>query len=648
MSKHIYYKKKQSNIFRYIVITFTIIILLFFLSGRESLIKKTTSIKETMKAMTEKNKLKNLPVWDLTTLYSSIKAPEIQTDLEILNRLAKNFEREYKINEKLYKINGTNLFRAIKTYETINEGMTKLEAFAYLNYAQDLSNEENSIFYQKISEELTKISNHLVFFSLDLNKLSKTSLDIKYAESPALNKYRQFIEDIRTTKKYQLDEKTERLFLDKSITSKDALRKLFDQTTNTMVFVYNGQNKNVSEMLKLLSDKNPEVRKKAGKVFGEKLGENIKLFAFITNTLAKDKAISDEWRGFKEPISSRNLSNLIDDDVVEALIKTVEANYPNLSHRYYRLKAKMMRKDKLNYTDRNAPLPFDDNKIYSWNETKQIVLNAYRNFSPTMAEIGQKFFDNSWIDVPTRPGKRSGAFAAPTVSSAHPFILLNYQGEFRDIMTLAHELGHGIHQYLSSKEQPFLMSFSPLTLAETASVFGEQLTFQQLLNSETDLEKRKVILANKIEDMLNTVVRQIAFLNFEKRIHNERKYGEIPVERINEIWLETQKASLGDIFNYEDEYKYYWAYIPHFIHSPFYVYAYAFGDCLVNSLYAEYQKHPKGFEEKYIKLLKAGSSKRYDELLKPFGLNPKDASFWQNGLDMIIQLIDELEKMVNK
>jgi len=331
---------------------------------------------------------------------------------------------------------------------------------------------------------------------------------------------------------------------------------------------------------------------------------------------------------------------------VEALTETVKANYSTTAHRYYKLKAKMMGKDKLHYTDRNAPLPFDENETRSWEDAKTIVMKAYNDFSPELGEVGQKFFENPWIDVPTRKGKRGGAFAHPAVPSVHPYLLLNFQGKTRDIMTLAHELGHGVHQYLAGQEQGYLMSDTPLTLAETASVFGEQLTFRALLKAETNKEKRKAILANKIEDMINTVVRQTAFLEFEKRVHAERKNGEIPTDRINEIWMEVQKESLGDIINYDEEYKYYWAYIPHFVHSPFYVYSYAFGDCLVNSLYAEYQKNPEGFDKKYIELLKAGGSKRYDELLKPFGLDPKDPTFWQGGINILIELIDELEKML--
>ena len=371
--------------------------------------------------------------------------------------------------------------------------------------------------------------------------------------------------------------------------------------------------------------------------------ENSKILAYITNILAKDKDISDKWRGFAKPISSRNLSNYIEDEVVDSLIQTVKKNYPAISHRYYRIKAKTLGKKKLHYSDRNAPVSLAENKLIAWDEAKEIVASAYNSFSPKLAKLGQKFFDNDWIDVGVKDGKDSGAFAHPTVPSVHPYLMLNYQGKVRDVMTLAHELGHGVHQVLSGS-QGVLMAGTPLTLAETASVFGEQLTFQEILRREKNPINKKLIIASKVEDMINTVVRQIAFLDFEKKVHDERKKGEISIEKLNQFWMEVQKESLGDVFNFDDEYKYYWSYIPHFIHSPFYVYSYAFGDCLVNSLYGVYKSGLKGFEDKYFKMLEAGGTLHHKDLLAPFGLDSSKADFWQKGLDVIISYIDELEK----
>jgi oligoendopeptidase F len=374
------------------------------------------------------------------------------------------------------------------------------------------------------------------------------------------------------------------------------------------------------------------------------MGANLRTFALITNTLAKDKEIEDRWRGFARPISARNLSNYVEDEVVDALIGAVRASYPTLSHRYYRLKARWYGVDKLDYWDRNAPLPKADEKTIPWTEATNTVLAAYGAFSPALAEVGSQFFKHAWIDAPTRPGKNPGAFAHPTVPSAHPYLLLNYQGRTRDVMTLAHELGHGVHQILAAG-QGHLMADTPLTLAETASVFGEMLTFRAVLGRETDPARRKVMLAGKVEDMLNTVIRQIAFCDFERRVHDARRQGEVTAEKLSDIWMDVQSESLGDGIRLTESYRPYWAYIPHFIHSPFYVYAYAFGDCLVNSLYAVYQSAAEGFAEKYLSMLKAGGTLRHQELLAPFGLDAADPTFWDKGLSVIRGFIDELEAM---
>ena len=584
----------------------------------------------------------NLPTWDLSDLYSSLDDARINIDIEELKSMIYNF-RKYK--GRIASLNGKELYKALIEYENIEELMSKLASYSYLKYSENLASEENIKFYQRIKEELTVFYANILFFTLELNKIPDDRLEELFAESRSLTVYKQVIDDIRVEKPHQLNERLEKLFLDKSITSSDAWVRLYDEIMDNMEFEYKGEKYNKTEILTLMNSNNDKVREETSKIFGETLGKSAKIFALITNTLAKDKEISDKWRNFKTPISSRNLSNLIEDDVVETLRETVKNNYKNTAHRYYKWKAKELGKEKLDYYDRNSPLPYSDDKTYTYEEAKELVLSAYSDFSPTMAEIGKKFFDNNWIDVPTRQGKMSGGYMMPTTPKVHPYILLNFQGKSDDVSTLAHELGHAVHQVLADKNG-YLMSRTPLTLAETASVCGEQLAFRKILNQEQDLQKKKAILAGKIEDMLNTVVRQIAFLEFETKVHNERKNGELPLERINEIWLETQKESLGeDVFNFNEEYKYYWMYIPHFIHSPFYVYSYAFGDCLVNSLYNIYLEKPEGFEEKYLNLLKAGSTKRYDQLLKPFDLNPKTQEFWQNGINVITNFIDELEKM---
>lgn len=585
--------------------------------------------------------MKNLPVWDLSDLYPAIDSKEVKNDLEKSQKNALDFSKNYK--GKVTKISAKDLALAIKKYEDINEILGKLSSFAYLNYASDLSNPKNTAFYQDISEKISDISNNLIFFDLEINKISDKSLKELISNSKELAKYQPYLRDVRSFKKYQLDEKLEQIFLDKSTTSSHAWSRLFDEITNNLKFPYQKKELNSSEIFDLLSNKDEKIRKEAGKIIGQVLGQNIKILAFITNILAKDKEISDKWRGFKNPISSRNVSNFIEDEIVENLCQKVRENYPNISHRYYKIKSQLLGKKKLHFTDRNAPLPNSSEEKISWDEAKEIVLTAYGNFSPKLADLGKKFFDNNWIDVGVRDGKDSGAFAHPTVPSAHPYLLLNFQGKVRDVMTLAHELGHGVHQYLSAK-QGYLMASTPLTLAETASVFGEQLAFQEILRRQKNEENKKLIIAAKVEDMINTVVRQIAFLSFEKKVHDNRKNGEIAIEDLNKFWLEVQKESLGDIFEFDENYQYYWSYIPHFIHSPFYVYSYAFGDCLVNSLYGAYKEGLKDFEGKYFAMLEAGGTLHHKELLKPFGLDASKPDFWQKGLNVISSYIDLLEK----
>ena len=400
-----------------------------------------------------------------------------------------------------------------------------------------------------------------------------------------------------------------------------------------------------AEILNYLSDNKSNVRRSAAKSLGKILGQNIKIFSTITNTLAKDKSINDDWRKLPNPVSARNLSNVVEDEVVEALAKTVKSSYKKLSHRYYALKANWFGKKYLKYWDRNAPLPFQSKKTYNWENAREIVTDAYCNFNPSIGNIVQKFFKESWIHAPVQKGKSPGAFSASTVSSVHPYILVNFQGKSRDVATLAHELGHGVHQFLAGKKLRHFNSSTPLTVAETASVFGEMLTFKSILNNEKNLKEKKALLANKVEDMLNTVVRQIAFFEFEKKIHSQRKISELSVDQICNIWMDIQRESLGPSIDFDDEYKYYWTYIPHFIHSPFYVYAYAFGDCLVNSLYGVYEEGLKDFDKKYITLLESGGSQRYRELLKPFNLDPSKSDFWKKGLSVIENLIDDLEKL---
>jgi oligoendopeptidase F len=588
-----------------------------------------------------KNTLGKLPVWNLKDLYESPKAKNLNNDLNQLRRITKKFEKKYTY--KITKLSPSQLLKAIIELENIDIKIDKIMSYAHLLVAEDGNNEKNKIFYQQMQEQITNIASSIVFFSLELNEVSNAKLNKIYADKK-LEPYKNWIKNIRKFKPYQLDVKTEKLLQEKSITSRSAWVRLFDDTIASLKFPFKGKNLSSAEIFNFLSDEKESNRKKSAEVVSGVLKDNISLFTSITNNLAKDKSINDKWRGLPSPVSSRNLSNVVEDEVVEALTETIKENYPKIAHRYYKIKAKWFKKKSLMYWDRNAPLPFQSQSIYSWKDARQIVSDAYSNFDQRAGNIVNKFFDNSWIHAPVIAGKSPGAFAASTVPSVHPFILVNYQGKARDIATLAHELGHGIHQYLAGKKQTYFNSSTPLTLAETASVFGEMLTFKSLLSITKKENERKGLLANKVEDMLNTVVRQIAFFEFEKRIHDQRKIKELSVNEICKIWIDVQKQSLGPSIKFNDDYKYFWSYIPHFIHSPFYVYAYAFGDCLVNSLFNVYESKLPKFEDKYITLLESGGSNTYDKLLKPFGLNPKKKDFWQKGVNVIESLIDQLEE----
>ncbi len=584
--------------------------------------------------------LSNLPNWDLTDFYQNTKDPKIQQDLDDLKEKVSKFVEVYAGN----LTSGQVILSAIKDYEAIEDLMAKLMSYAFLNSTTQLKETEPQQFLQHIQEQVTNLATPLVFFNLELSKLDEAVLTQGYTDVPALKRYESWLNNVRLYKDHQLSEDQERLLMEKALTGRSAWNRLYDETLAGIQFEWRGDKIGISEIVDKLSDKDANVRAEAAKSMSAGLKAHLNIFTMVTNVLAKDKEIDDRWRKYSHAVASRNLANQVEDEVVEALVAAVRGSYKDLTHRYYALKAKWLGVDKIEYWDRNAPLPSADDRTIAWDEAKKTVYEAYHRFSPELAEVGQRFFDNPWIDVPAKPGKRSGAFAHPTAPSVHPYLMLNYQGKLRDVMTLAHELGHGVHQVLASDQGP-LLADTPLTVAETASVFGEMLTFRSLLEGCATKDQRRNLMAAKVEDMLNTVVRQIAFFEFEKRVHNMRRQKELTSDDLGDIWMETQRDALGDAVNLDDSIRPYWAYISHFIHAPFYVYAYAFGDCLVNSLYAVYQQgHPK-FAEKYLDLLRAGGSKRYPELLAPFGLDAKDPAFWSQGLSMISGMIDELEQL---
>jgi len=583
-----------------------------------------------------------LPGWDLSDLYGGPDDARLQADLDAARAAATAFRDRHL--DRVATLSGPELGAAIAEFEGLSETLYRAMSFAQLLHAADQTDAEIGRFHQGVQEAITDISSGLLFFTLEINRIEDDDL-AERLQAPEAAVYGPWIRDVRAFREHELPEAMERLLHEKDLAGRAAWVRLFDETLAHMRFDVDGTSLTITEALDRLSDADRARRKTAAKAIGAGLGAHTRLFAHITNTLAKDKQIDDQWRHYAHPVASRNLANHVEDDVVEALVGAVRDSYADTAHRYYAMKARWFGLDKLAYWDRNAPLPDAEDRRFSWDQARETVLGAYHAFSPRMAEVGRRFFDNPWIDVPPRPGKASGAFAHPTVPSAHPYLLLNYMGRTRDVMTLAHELGHGVHQVLAAPKG-VLLSDTPLTLAETASVFGEMLTFRAMLDAETDPRRRRTLLVGKVEDMLNTVVRQIAFHEFEHRVHLERRDGQLAEQRLNEIWMDVQRESLGPAFSFDPEYAAYWTYIPHFIHTPFYVYAYAFGDCLVNSLYAVYQSGTvPAFQDKYLDMLAAGGTLRHRDLLAPFGLDASDPAFWRRGLDVLKGFIDELEEV---
>ncbi|MCT4559606.1 MAG: M3 family oligoendopeptidase [Pelagimonas sp.] len=585
--------------------------------------------------------LGRLPEWDLTDLYESTDAPELKRDLDWLETACKSFAEDYQ--GKLDTLDAADLLTCVQRNEKIESIAGRIMSYAGLRYYQLTTDAERAKFMSDCQEAITNFSTPLVFFTLELNRLEDDHLDGLLGQNADLARYKPVFDRIRAMKPYQLSDEMEKFLHDLGVVG-DAWERLFDETIAGLTFDIAGETLNIEATLNFLTDQDREKRETAARELARVFADNIKTFARVHNTQAKEKEIMDRWRGMPTPQTGRHLSNHVEPEVVEALRNAVVKAYPRLSHRYYDLKRKWLGLDRMQVWDRNAPLPMEQDRTVTWNEARQTVMDAYTAFDPRMGDLAEPFFTKGWIDAEVKPGKAPGAFAHPTVTDVHPYVMLNYLGKPRDVMTLAHELGHGVHQVLAAGQGEMLSS-TPLTLAETASVFGEMLTFQKMLDgAKTDAE-RKVLLAGKVEDMINTVVRQIAFYDFECKLHDARRGGELTPDDINALWMSVQAESLGEAFDFMEGYETFWAYIPHFVHSPFYVYAYAFGDGLVNALYAAYQEQPEGFQDKYFDMLKAGGSKHHKELLAPFGLDATDPTFWDKGLSMIEGFIDQLEAM---
>ncbi len=587
-----------------------------------------------------------MPEWDLTDLYEGPDSQQLKADLKQSQEDAVAFQADFqgKIAEIASKDNGgADLAKAVQRYEALNDKLGRIASYGQLLYSSDNENPVHAKLHGDLMEQITSISSNLLFFGLEFNRLDDALIKT-LLEDEDLAHYKPWIDDLLYERPYQLSDDLEKLFHDKSVVGRGAWSRLFNETMTSLRFEVGDEVLALEPTLNLLQSPDGTKRRLAAEAVEVVLDKEKRLFTQITNTLAKDKEIADRWRKFEDVADSRHLSNRVEREVVDALVSAVRSKYDRISHRYYSLKAKWLGVDVMDYWDRNAPLPNDSQRSIPWAEAQETVLSAYHGFAPEMKDIAEEFFDKNWIDAPLRPGKAQGAFSHPTVPSAHPFVLINYQGKPRDVQTLAHELGHGVHQVLAGK-QGALMAPTPLTLAETASVFGEMLTFQaQLKKAQNDIERHS-LLAAKVEDMINTVVRQIAFYCFERKVHEARRNGELTSEQLNEFWIEVQGESLGPAIRLSEGYGTYWSYVPHFIHAPFYVYAYAFGDCLVNSLYAVYADAAEGFQDKYFEMLSAGGTKHHKELLAPFGLDASDPSFWDRGLSVIETMIDELEKL---
>lgn len=583
-----------------------------------------------------------LPEWDLSDLYAAPDAPELTSDLTTLAAACDGFARDYE--GRLDALTPAEMLECIRRYEQIDTLAGRIMSYAGLRYYQNTTDAGRAKLLGDLQDRITQDTTKLVFFSLEFNRIADERYEAVFAAEDGPHRYKPVFDRMRAMRPYQLSDELERFLHDNSVVGAAAWNRLFDETTAALTFDVDGETLGIEATLNLMTDHDRAKREAAAHALAKVFGHNIKLFTRIHNTLAKEKAIEDKWRNMPTPQTGRHLSNHVEPEVVEALRRAVTAAYPRLSHRYYRLKAKWLGLDKLQVWDRNAPLPSENPRLIGWPEAQGTVLDAYAGFSPELADLARPFFSEGWIDAGVKPGKAPGAFAHPTVTTVHPYVLLNYLGKPRDVMTLAHELGHGVHQRLAAAQGELLAS-TPLTLAETASVFGEMLTFRALLAKTTDPVQRKALIAGKVEDMINTVVRQIAFYDFEVKLHAARAEGELTPDDINALWMSVQGESLGDVFEFMPGYETFWTYVPHFVHSPFYVYAYAFGDGLVNALYAAYEEGLPDFQQKYFAMLSAGGSKHHKELLAPFGLDASDPAFWDKGLSMIERLIDELEAM---
>jgi oligoendopeptidase F len=587
-----------------------------------------------------------LPEWNLADLYAGRDDPRIEADLA----------RAKAINDELVALKGgfvaaradakalgALIDQGVQLYEGATNPLWSVGAYASLASSVARDDPRWSKFEGDLRARSSQIAAESLFFTLELNELEDAEIEAALAANPAAARWRPWLRRVRLTRPHELSADLERMLIDRGPAVANWSR-LYDETLTRLAPKVGREILTLPEALNRLSDPDGARRKAAAKGLAKALEAAAPTQALALNTLAFEKQVEDRWRKFTDPAQPRHLANEVDADAVQALEAAVVESYPALSHRYYALKARLMGKKTLNYWDRNAPIDTGVQRTYGWDEARGMVLESFSGLAPKFATVAEGFFEKPWIDARPRQGKQSGAFAHPVNSERHPYIFLNYMGERRDVLTLAHELGHGVHQTLCAPLGT-LLSDTPLTLAETASIFGEGLVFERLL-AEASKEERLGLLAGKIEDGLNTVVRQIAFHRFETRFHAARLGGELAPEEIGDLWLEVMGESLGPAITLNPGYEHYWAYVSHFIHSPFYVYAYAFGDLLVRGLMEARRADPKGFAPLYEDLLAAGGTRTYVEALKPFGLNPRDKAFWAAGCKQLERLVDEFDDLV--
>jgi oligoendopeptidase F len=587
-----------------------------------------------------------LPEWNLADLYAGRDDPKIEIDLAA----AKAANDELASLEGLFlqargepQRLGVLLDRGIRLYEQATNGLWGVGAYAGLAASTARDDPAWAKFEADLRARSSSIAAESLFFSLELNQLEDTELDAGLKAHPPAVRWTPWLRRLRLSRPHELTPDLERYIVDRGPAVSNWVR-LYDETLAKLTAQVGKESLTLPEALNRLSDPDGKRRKAAADGLAKALEERASTQGLVMNTLAFEKQVEDRWRRFDSPAQSRHLANEVDADAVDALEQAVVEAYPRLSHRYYALKAKVMGRKTLDYWDRNAPLTAAAPKSYDWTEAQGIVLESFQALAPKFADTAQTFFDKPWIDARPRTGKQSGAYSHPVTAERHPYVFMNYMGERRDVLTLAHELGHAVHQTLCAPLGT-LLADTPLTLAETASIFGEGLVFDRLL-AEATPKDRMGLLAGKIEDGLNTVVRQIAFHRFERRFHEARKDGELSPDQIGRLWLEVMAESLGPAVTLNEGYEHYWAYVSHFVHAPFYVYAYAFGDLLVRGLMEKRREDPETFAPLYEDLLAAGGTRTYVEALKPFGLNPREKAFWAAGCAQLERLVDEFEALV--